>query len=87
MDHSPTRRIIRELAHGRRFLNLFAYTGAATVYAADGGAASTLTVDLSNTYLDWARQNMAMNGFKSQDHAFITADCLGWISRCHGRLI
>jgi 23S rRNA (guanine2445-N2)-methyltransferase / 23S rRNA (guanine2069-N7)-methyltransferase len=85
LDHAPTRRIIREEAHGRRFLNLFAYTGAATVYAADGGAASTLTVDLSNTYLDWARQNMSLNGFKGQDHAFITADCLGWISRCHGR--
>jgi 23S rRNA (guanine2445-N2)-methyltransferase / 23S rRNA (guanine2069-N7)-methyltransferase len=85
LDHSPTRRLIREEAHGRRFLNLFGYTGAASVYAADGGAASTLTVDLSNTYLNWARENMAVNGFKGQDHSFITADCLGWIARCHGR--
>ena len=85
LDHAPTRRLLRQEAAGRRFLNLFAYTGAASVYAADGGAAETLTVDLSNTYLGWARQNMALNGFQDSRHAFISADCLGWIKRCHGR--
>ncbi|MBF0449097.1 MAG: bifunctional 23S rRNA (guanine(2069)-N(7))-methyltransferase RlmK/23S rRNA (guanine(2445)-N(2))-methyltransferase RlmL, partial [Magnetococcales bacterium] len=85
LDHAPTRRLIREEAHGRRFLNLFGYTGAATVYAADGGAADTMTVDLSNTYLTWARENMALNGFKGAEHSFISADCLGWVKRCHGR--
>ena len=55
--------MVREVAAGKRFLNLFAYTGSFSVYAAAGGAAETVTVDLSNTYLDWARRNMALNGF------------------------
>ncbi len=63
LDHRPTRQLIRELAPGRRFLNLFAYTGSATVYAAAGGAPSTTTVDMSSTYLDWARRNLSLNGF------------------------
>ena len=58
LDHRPTRALIGELARGRRFLNLFGYTGTATVYAALGGASSTTTVDLSRTYLDWARRNL-----------------------------
>ncbi len=85
LDHAPTRRIIRQKAMGRRFLNLFGYTGASSVYAADGGAVETMTVDLSNTYLNWARQNMALNGFEGSAHTFISADCLGWVERCHSR--
>ncbi len=63
LDHRPMRALIRSLAEGRRFLNLYAYTGTATVHAAAGGAISTTSVDLSNTYLAWARRNLARNGF------------------------
>jgi 23S rRNA (guanine2445-N2)-methyltransferase / 23S rRNA (guanine2069-N7)-methyltransferase len=81
LDHRITRARLRELAAGRRFLNLFAYTGAATVHAALGGAAATTTVDLSNTYLDWARRNLELNGFTGGGHEFIQADCLEWLAR------
>ncbi|AEB06222.1 rRNA (guanine-N(2)-)-methyltransferase [Coriobacterium glomerans PW2] len=79
LDHRITRSIIRERAAHRRFLNLFGYTGTATVYAADGGADETLTVDLSNTYLDWAEENMARNGFTGDEHGFIRADARAFI--------
>ncbi len=81
LDHRPTRALLRQLAPGRAFLNLFAYTGTASVYAAAGGAASTVTVDMSNTYLDWARRNMMLNGFTGAAHEFIQADCLEWLTR------
>ena len=81
LDHRLTRRLIRELAAGRRFLNLFAYTGSATVYAAAGGAASTTTVDLSLTYLDWARRNLDLNGFTGPEHGFVRGDCLEWLTQ------
>ncbi|MBF0124236.1 MAG: bifunctional 23S rRNA (guanine(2069)-N(7))-methyltransferase RlmK/23S rRNA (guanine(2445)-N(2))-methyltransferase RlmL [Magnetococcales bacterium] len=80
LDHRRTRALIRELASGGSFLNLFAYTGSASVYAAAGGARRTTTVDLSHTYLDWARRNMGLNGFQEQRHSFIEADCLAWIA-------
>jgi 23S rRNA (guanine2445-N2)-methyltransferase / 23S rRNA (guanine2069-N7)-methyltransferase len=84
LDHRPTRALIREAAAGRRFLNLFAYTGAASVYAAAAGAVSTTTVDLSPVYLDWARRNMALNGFaEGQAHRFVRADCLAWLASPH----
>jgi 23S rRNA (guanine2445-N2)-methyltransferase / 23S rRNA (guanine2069-N7)-methyltransferase len=79
LDHRLTRQLIRETAPGRRFLNLFAYTGTAGVYAAAGGAASTTTVDLSPTYLDWARRNFDLNGFAGPEHGYIRADCLEWL--------
>ncbi|MEO5377277.1 MAG: bifunctional 23S rRNA (guanine(2069)-N(7))-methyltransferase RlmK/23S rRNA (guanine(2445)-N(2))-methyltransferase RlmL [Magnetococcus sp. DMHC-6] len=79
LDHAPTRRLLRQLAQGRRFLNLFGYTGTATVAAAAGGAVSTVTVDLSNTYLDWAKRNMGLNGFSGAEHRFVQADCLAWL--------
>jgi 23S rRNA (guanine2445-N2)-methyltransferase / 23S rRNA (guanine2069-N7)-methyltransferase len=81
LDHRPTRALIRSLASGGRFLNLFAYTGTASVYAAAGGAASTTTVDMSSVYLDWARRNMALNGFaEGRPHRFVRADCLAWLA-------
>lgn len=79
LDHRPTRRMICQLARGKRFLNLFAYTGTATVHAAVGGASATTTVDMSPTYLDWARRNLALNGLSGNSHAFIEADCLVWL--------
>ena len=84
LDHRLTRARLRELAAGKRFLNLFGYTGTATVHAAAGGAASTLTVDLSNTYLDWAQRNLRLNGLAGPRHAFERADCLEWLDRAGG---
>ena len=80
LDHRITRGLVREHAKGRRwFLNLFAYTGTATCYAADAGVEETVTVDLSNTYLDWAERNMEQNGFTGPEHHFVRADVLAWI--------
>lgn len=81
LDHRVTRDLVREHARGKkRFLNLFAYTGTATCYAADGGVEETVTVDLSNTYLDWADRNMRLNGFTGRNHEFVRADVRRWIS-------
>jgi 23S rRNA (guanine2445-N2)-methyltransferase / 23S rRNA (guanine2069-N7)-methyltransferase len=81
LDHRLTRALVRELAEGRRFLNLFAYTGSASVYAAAGGATSTTTVDMSAVYLDWAKRNMSANGFaESAAHRFERADALRWVA-------
>jgi 23S rRNA (guanine2445-N2)-methyltransferase / 23S rRNA (guanine2069-N7)-methyltransferase len=79
LDHRPTRALLGELARGRRFLNLFAYTGTATVHAALGGARSTTTVDMSHTYLDWARRNLALNAIGGPDHELLQGDVLPWL--------
>ena len=79
LDHRLTRRRVGELAADRSFLNLFAYTGTATVYAAGGGATSSMTVDMSRTYLDWAKRNLALNGLAAPQHGFVQADCLAWL--------
>ena len=84
LDHRPTRLLLGELAAGKRFLNLFAYSGAASVHAALGGAVSTLTVDMSQTYLDWAKKNLALNGFSGGGHRLERADCLDWLGRAKG---
>ncbi len=84
LDHRPTRLMLGELAAGKRFLNLFAYSGAASVHAALGGATSTLTVDMSQTYLDWAKKNLALNGFSEGSHQVLRADCLEWLGRGKG---
>lgn len=80
LDHRLTRGLLQTLARGRRFLNLFGYTGSASVHAAMGGALSTTTIDMSKTYLGWARKNLALNGFTDQHHEFIQADCLQWLA-------
>ena len=80
LDHRITRRMLREWASGGDFLNLFCYTGSATVYAAAGGARSSVSVDLSNTYLDWAHDNLVLNGFGGPEHALQRADCLEWVA-------
>ncbi len=79
LDHRPIRLMIQKQAQGKSFLNLFAYTGSATVHAAVGGASSTTTVDMSNTYLNWAKKNIALNS-TSGEHEFIQADCVEWLS-------
>lgn len=81
LDHRDTRAMLQAEARDKDFLNLFAYTGSGTVYAAAGGAASTTTVDMSRTYLDWARRNMAANGSGGTDHRYLQADCLQWLQR------
>jgi 23S rRNA (guanine2445-N2)-methyltransferase / 23S rRNA (guanine2069-N7)-methyltransferase len=79
LDHRVTRERLRAAAAGRRFLNLFAYTGSATVYAVAGRARSTTTVDMSATYLDWAQRNLAVNGFSGEHHEYIQGDCIAWL--------
>jgi 23S rRNA (guanine2445-N2)-methyltransferase / 23S rRNA (guanine2069-N7)-methyltransferase len=79
LDHRLTRRYVGERAKGRRFLNLFAYTGTATVYAIGGGAASSTTIDMSRTYLDWAKRNLALNSLAGPQHGFVQSDCMAWL--------
>ncbi len=79
LDHRLTRQRVGELASGQRFLNLFAYTGTATVHAVGGGATASTTVDMSKTYLEWARRNLALNGLVGPSHGFVQADCLAWL--------
>jgi len=79
LDHRITRRLLRDWARGTDFLNLFCYTGSATVYAAAGGARSSASVDLSNTYLDWAHENLLLNGFGGSEHELFRDDCLNWL--------
>ena len=79
LDHRIIRGMLRSWADGADFLNLFCYTGSATVYAAAGGARSTTSVDLSNTYLDWAHENLVLNGFRGGNHELYRADCLAWL--------
>lgn len=85
LDHRKTRAMLAELTDGKTFLNLFAYTGSATVYAAQGGAVSTRTVDLSEKYLIRAQANLALNGFGGALHQFSEADCLQWLKSCRDR--
>jgi 23S rRNA (guanine2445-N2)-methyltransferase / 23S rRNA (guanine2069-N7)-methyltransferase len=81
LDHRPTRTRLRSLAAGKRFLNLFGYTGTASVHAAVGGAQSTTTVDMSRTYLEWAKRNFALNGITLDGrHRFLQEDALAWLA-------
>ena len=80
LDNRLLRARLREWAAGGDFLNLFCYTATASVYAAAGGARSTLGIDLSNTYLDWARDNLELNGFGPPQHRLERADCLAWLA-------
>ncbi len=74
LDHRDTRQLVREMASGKRFLNLFCYTGSFTVYAAAGGARTTTSVDASRPYLDWAERNLERNGFDEPKHQLICQD-------------
>ncbi|NUO74888.1 MAG: bifunctional 23S rRNA (guanine(2069)-N(7))-methyltransferase RlmK/23S rRNA (guanine(2445)-N(2))-methyltransferase RlmL [Lysobacter sp.] len=85
LDHRPIRLRIADEARGRRFLNLFGYTGAATVHAAVGGAAQTTTVDLSATYLQWCADNLRENGIGGNDHRLVQADAVAWLEADRGR--
>jgi 23S rRNA (guanine2445-N2)-methyltransferase / 23S rRNA (guanine2069-N7)-methyltransferase len=83
LDHRITRQMVRKLAEDRRVLNLFGYTGTFTVYAAAGGARQTTTVDLSRTYLQWARKNLELNGFAGPQHRYTQSDALQYVRDLH----
>ncbi len=85
LDHRLTRARLRSGARGRSFLNLFAYTGTATVYAAAGGARASTSVDLSRTYLEWAQRNLALNALAGPAHTLVQADCREWLAEAAGR--
>lgn len=79
LDHRNTRQMIRARAADTRFLNLFAYTGSFSVYAAAGGAASSVTVDMSNTYQDWSRRNFELNDIDLRHHELVRADVFQYL--------
>lgn len=79
LDHRPVRKLVAQMAKDQRFLNLFCYTASASVHAALGGARFTLSVDMSNTYLNWARKNFALNGLSEARNRLEQADCLRWL--------
>ncbi|WP_394132800.1 bifunctional 23S rRNA (guanine(2069)-N(7))-methyltransferase RlmK/23S rRNA (guanine(2445)-N(2))-methyltransferase RlmL [Shewanella maritima] len=79
LDHRVTRKLVGKKSSGKHVLNLFSYTGSASVHAALGGASSVTTVDMSNTYLTWAKENFAINGLANKKYQFVQADCLQWI--------
>lgn len=79
-DHRPLRSTVRDICSKKRVLNLFCYTGSFSVYAAQGNAAYVESVDLSNTYLAWAKDNMKLNGFTDKKHyEFTRADCMRFL--------
>lgn len=82
LDHRPLRTKLFQEAKGKHFLNLFCYTGVATVQAALGGAHTSTSVDLSNTYLSWFKDNLALNGLSERQHRAERSDVLTWLSTC-----
>lgn len=85
LDHRTTRRAIQQQAKDKSFLNLFAYTGSASVHAALGGARNVTTVDMSNTYLDWAKRNFAVNNLAGKQYQFVQANVLEFLQNCHNQ--
>lgn len=83
LDHRPMRLTFQKISKGKRFLNLFAYTATASLHAAVGGAKETVSVDLSPTYCQWARNNFALNGFSPDQHLVIQANCMEWLNNTH----
>lgn len=81
LDHRKTREIVRDSAMGKKVLNLFAYTGSFSVYAAEGGAETIDTVDLSANYNRWAEKNFELNGFGDKKYTFTASDTAPWLSK------
>lgn len=79
LDHRIARQMLGNMSAGKDFLNLFSYTGSASVHAGLGGAKSTTTVDMSRTYLEWAERNLRLNGLTGRQHRLMQADCLSWL--------
>ena len=82
LDHRPLRRKIAQSIKGKSFLNLFCYTGTATVLAAVAGASESISVDMSNRYLDWAKHNLSLNYIRSNKHQLVRANCIKWLAQC-----
>ena len=76
LDHRITRSRVRDQSKDKKVLNLFCYTGSFSVYAADGMASEVVSIDLSNTYIEWAKKNMELNGFTSSSYSYIRGDVL-----------
>jgi 23S rRNA (guanine2445-N2)-methyltransferase / 23S rRNA (guanine2069-N7)-methyltransferase len=74
--------MLATMANGKDFLNLFCYTATATVQAALAGAASSVSVDMSNTYIDWAEENFNVNNINSERHKLVQQDCITWLENC-----
>lgn len=85
LDHRPLRGQMAAQSRGRRFLNLFCYTGVASVQAAVAGASATTSVDLSGTYLEWCARNLALNGHAGARHQLVQADALAWLEAERGQ--
>ena len=83
LDHRPVRRHLATAVKGKRFLNLFSYTSAATVYAAKAGARSSTSVDMSKTYMHWSQRNFRLNKLPVWQHQTVQADCLQWLKDGH----
>ncbi|MFT5893761.1 MAG: 23S rRNA (guanine2445-N2)-methyltransferase / 23S rRNA (guanine2069-N7)-methyltransferase, partial [bacterium] len=79
LDHRPVRRHLYKQAEGKRFLNLFAYTATATIAALAGGASSSVSVDTSNRYCQWARRNLDRNQAALQNHEVVRQDVMAWL--------
>lgn len=82
LDHRPVREYIGKTSCNKTFLNLYCYTATATVHAALGGAKASTSVDMSRTYLDWARRNFLLNGVDQKVHELVQADCTKWLAEC-----
>jgi len=82
LDHRPMRLRIEKESRDKRFLNMFCYTGAATMHAAVGGAKSSVSVDMSATYIQWAKANLALNGYSESNHQIVQADLMSWLPAC-----
>lgn len=80
-DHRLVRRLLGQMSRGKDFLNLFAYTGSASVHAGLGGARTTTTVDMSRTYLEWAENNLRLNKLTGRHHRLIQSDCLQFLQQ------
>ncbi|MDY7026493.1 MAG: bifunctional 23S rRNA (guanine(2069)-N(7))-methyltransferase RlmK/23S rRNA (guanine(2445)-N(2))-methyltransferase RlmL, partial [Pseudomonadota bacterium] len=81
LDHRPARTWVQASCQNKRFLNLFCYTGSVTVHAAKGGAKSSVSVDTSNTYLNWAKRNLLANGFSELSHQRVRANCMDFLHK------
>lgn len=86
LDHRPLRKKVQSDSKGKHVLNLFCYTGAFSVHAAWGGALTVTSVDLSTTYLNWARDNFKLNGINITRHSFLRADAKQWVKQAPVRL-
>lgn len=82
LDHRPLRHVIGQNVEDKSFLNLFCYTATASVHAALAGASRSVSVDMSNTYLNWAQENFSLNNISPQRHKLVRDDCIEWLRNC-----